>query len=541
MFSRLATSSLLSLLLACASGDLVDVPATSAADMEAGSSLQLESTGSDVSILPGMTVELAVRYRAPTGTEVRGKVVEFALAGMASGASLTPARAATNEFGVATTRLRAGNMAGTLQVRAGSDGVEPVAVQVHVGETVPSDLEVRLDYAGNRGLASYTVTALPGLRCDRALSLGVTGPIVHRIEDPREAVSFQLAPGFTASIVAWGSDDTGSRLARGCFELTAPIKEKSESAKLDVNVTLDDLPLRLQGSLDVELAVAATSSAKRCAETSQRVVQRAVSPSGGIAMFVEADYYLDAIAALLESRASSDALAQLKSARASTALSASLAPALSKQAVGPVAVGSALASLFSERGSVVRLVATLEGTALGALRSIEAQSGDGARTLPLGILPTARLNASYDDAMAELAVAELRVELGLGAYGRALLNAVRNEDAAQFFGALESAGGCREVVGPWADAQLPTICARDCAIAACERAVAELVSDVEAGLLELDASGSALTLAGSVPAHDRTGDGVVDDLGPAPLEGRWSTSDAVSGELREPSRNALTL
>jgi hypothetical protein len=36
-------------------------------------------------------------------------------------------------------------------------------------------------------------------------------------------------------------------------------------------------------------------------------------------------------------------------------------------------------------------------------------------------------------------------------------------------------------------------------------------------------------------------DGVIDDLGPAPLDGTWSTADTVSGELSEPSRNALTL
>jgi hypothetical protein len=73
--------------------------------------------------------------------------------------------------------------------------------------------------------------------------------------------------------------------------------------------------------------------------------------------------------------------------------------------------------------------------------------------------------------------------------------------------------------------------------------VGKLVGVVELALADLDASGSAITLSGRVSAHDRSDEdeGAIDDLGPARLEGGWSPSDPISGELREPARNALTL
>lgn len=535
---RLSILYVLGLLLGCASGDLTgNDRATSDG---AGHTLTIEGTGSSVAVMPGATVELAVRYVDETRAPVSGVTVDFTLTGMASGASLKPPQVVTDLQGVARTLLHAGSTPGTLQVRAATADAKPVYVMVLVGEALAAELKVGLAYAGARALASYTIAAFDGVRCEHALTLDSAEALVHRVESLDEEVHFELAPGFSTAIVAWGSDETGAPLARGCSEALAPVSGEREAPVVNVDVTLRDTSLELGGSTDIELGLNVASVMKRLSDTAARAVQRAVSPEGRYAMFGEADLYLDAIAAELAARSSADAGTKLEAARASSTLSASLAPALTKAAVGPSALAAEVAAQLADRGSLLALSSSLAGAALGPVRAWSAHSRDGSRMIALSEPPPVSLRASFDQARAELTVSELRVELGLGRYGKTLLQALRGEDERAFDEALADAAGCSTVVAPWAETQLVGICARECAVAACQRMVSELASAIEQGLGELDAPGQPLTLSGSVAVHDRTNDGLVDDLGPASLGGSWG-SDKVSGELREPSRNALAL
>jgi hypothetical protein len=270
-------------------------------------------------------------------------------------------------------------------------------------------------------------------------------------------------------------------------------------------------------------------------------VQRAVAPTGRFAMFAEADYYLDAIARSLEARGDAAALAALAASRSSSALSSSLAPALMRAGVGPLNVATKLGTLLTARGSVLLVSGSLSGLQLGTLGELTAQSADRTDSLRLPLQVPTRLDATFDEARAQLLVKELRIELEAGAYGRALIAELLVDPMLKLTSTLESSAGCAEVVAPWAEAQLKGVCDRACALATCKRSTSELLAAVQEALAQPEGPSSGVTLAGQVAAHDRTDDGVVDDLGPAELAGQWSPTDTVSGELREPTRNALTL
>lgn len=541
MSLRAPTFALLTLLGGCASAEMASAPPSDTLQPESVRTLSFESGGSAVTLLPGATVELAVRLRSVSGEPVSGMVVDFALAGMSLGGSLTPARITTDAMGLAKTKLRAGTMAGTLQVRAASEGALSTTLNVIVSAALPSEARVRVEYEGQRELASYTITAVKGESCDRALRERLSGEIVHRIEHEDEAVDLDVEPGASAAVHAWGSDETGAPLARGCVDISVPRTADQAARITNVSVPLRDVALLLDGELPIELAVTVTAPLKRLSDTLESAVDRALSPSGRYTLFSEAEYYLDAVAAELRARGQLESLSKLDAARKDAALPASLAPALTNSGRGPSALAARVGSLLAERGSLLLVSATLRGAEGGSVLAISANGDETTASLPLVAMPSLMLKARFDEARAVLRLDELRLGLGLGDYARTLLASLRESEPADFASDLREAAGCSAVFAPWAATQLATVCDQACALAACEGAVEQLYAAMERSLVEVDAAGSAISLMGAVPVHDRTDDGGVDDLGPVQLQGGWSPGGAVSGQLREPTRNALTL
>jgi hypothetical protein len=541
MSLRAPTLALLTLIGGCASAEMASDAPLDEAEVASVRTLTFESAGSKLELLPGATVDLAVRLRDALGQPVPGQTVDFALAGMSLGGSLTPARADTDAQGVARTKLRAGSMAGTLQVRAASEGADSTTVNVTVGAALPSEARVRVAYEGQRSLASYTITAIEGKTCDGALLERRSGEVVHRIEHVDESVDLDVAPGTRVAVVAWGSDETGAPLARGCEDISVPRTADQAARITNVSVALRDVPLELQGELNVELELSVAAPLKRLSETLDAAVDRALSPTGRYTLFSEAEYYLDAIATVLRTRGQLDALSRLEGARKDAALPASLAPALTNAGRGPSALAARVGSLLTERGSLLLVSATLRAAASGSVLAISANGDDTTASLSLAAMPAMSVRARFDESRAVLRLDELRLALGLGEYGRTLLSTLRASESTDFTRQLSEAAGCTQVFAPWVATQLAGMCDQACALAACDGAVQQLYGAMERALVEVDAAGSAISMVGSVPVHDRTDDGKVDDLGPVQLSGGWSPGGAVSGQLREPARNALTL
>jgi hypothetical protein len=183
--------------------------------------------------------------------------------------------------------------------------------------------------------------------------------------------------------------------------------------------------------------------------------------------------------------------------------------------------------------------------------SLVARSADGALAFDLmngsaGKEPAASIQGSYDDASAELSVTALTVSLGLGSYWRDLLDALKQSDASWYVGRLGSSAGC-DVLASWL-ASDPSVqdngaplCDAACAAQACSSALQALVNAAHTDYAALDAQYSTIRIAGQVRAHERTGDALIDDFGPAQMTGHWgNTSGSVPGDEVKASFATMT-
>ncbi len=540
MFFRLSISAFLSFVVACSSGLDADAGAGAAPVARGTLVFQGERT---VTLIPNAMTLLSVQYLDAQGMPVAGKEVDFSLTGAASGASLTPAAALTDGQGFATTKLRVGSMQADLQVRATSDDGALDHIDVSVVDVPATTLSVQVSYAGKRMLAVYTVTALNGQACAQASGADVTGDVVYTVPSSMapstdQVVKFPRSAGLAMAVLAWGKDETGAKLARGCTDVAADASSAHDDGT--VSVALSDTPMSLDGQLPLELELNLAAPTARFADAATRAVDAALSPSGGYAMFAEADYYLDAIAAQLAQQSASDAVSKLASLRSGTTLSASLSPALSKAGVGPKAVATSLGGLLASRGAALTLRTSYDAGQLAPPSGLSAMSADGTKSLSLSVQPNAPLRSRFDAGLAELLIDGLEIDLGLGSYGRALLGALDAQDAASLQSSLASASGCRDVVAAWwAKSEAAGLADASMVTAGCEQAVKNLRSAIETGLSALDDQHAMIQLNGSAQLYDRTEDGLVDDLGPSDLNGSWG-GDSVVAELRVPAKTAFT-
>ena len=520
MLLRLSLISLLAALVGCVTSDL---PAEADAFVEhAGPQLAVDSQTA-ASVLPNESVALKVRYLDATGRPAAGIPIEFALTGVAPGASLAPWRAVTDADGVAATALLVGSMPGNVEVRAATNVTSSVYMRVQVREALPTQLAVRVAYDGARDVAAYTVTALPQMHCDEALAAAVAGAVVHRFTDGAQVVDFALMPAVDSAIVAWARDDSGAQLARGCAEFSSPVSAAPDARHSELLIALDDTPLRLEGGLALQLHLNLLPSMKRVGALHQAVVRQALAP---YAQDAEAAFYTAALSQRLG----------LPSA-AFDGRRASLAARLREQDAGPTALGRQIGELLSQRGAGAQL--RLRG-ALGAsasIDSLEALATDGATTLALGLRPDLALSTTLDHDAARLVISQLRLELELGTYAKAMLAGIAASEPSEFAASIDRAAGCSAVMGPWT--QQEGLADAATGRAACLAAVQELQArfGVELDML----SRQPLTLSGSLQARDRSEDGSVDDLGPGTLEGSWVAEDRVVGDVRVPTQAVLVL
>jgi hypothetical protein len=538
MSLRITLLSLFTLLLGCSSATSPSADRT--LDTEDASVAMLSVEGERaMTMLPNAVRELSVRYRDAQGVYAAGAQVEFALtgaapgsSGAAPGSSLNPPRAVTDAQGVARTRLRVGSTPGELSVRASASNADPVYMNVSVLSAQPATLSASVRYTGARKLASYSVTAIEGLSCDEALDDGGPGEVVHTFQSPSEVVRFDLESGLPTAVVAWGRDQTGAKLARGCASFV-PTGAGNPSAS--VMVPLENTIVRWDRELTLQIELDASDPTRRLAENASAAVERSLVPTGVASTFAESDYLIATLASVLR--------VSTLSASTRNELSIALQGVLKQNAVGPRAVGRSVGELLKRTGAGL-LVETSYApeAALGPITRVSALAQDGVQVLQLAMLPKADISASFEPASAQLQIAELRVQLGLGEYALSLLRAAQADPDSTPGSQFDAASGCRTVIGPWLAARPELAAESDRAalgIAACEQAIDRLVADIASSFSALNAVSPTLRLAGTVPVQDRTEDERVDDLGPAEVSGTWGVS-AVRGEVRVPVQTALS-
>lgn len=472
------------------------------------------------------TEELVVHYRDESGGPIVGIQVDFVLMTGAPGASLWPSRAYTDAQGEARTQLRSGSTATSLRVRASALDAAPFFVDVVVRQAAVAAISAGVSYDGKRPVQDFALAALEGKRCPEAVALGASD-VIQTVATRDAVTGFRLEAGSSAALVAWALDVTGAPVARGCVEVAVP--EGDENARMSVVVPLADLPLALSDSLALPLALDVSASVARIDEAVRTAVGAQLAASAAASASAEADYYLAALArevATTESAASS----ALAAARASVA--STITTALSKARTGPRAFAALLGELLTKRGAKLAIEASYRGATSVVLDELTAVSSDGTLASALSAAPVFALrSARFEEARAALELDGLELKLGLGEYGRVLVAALGKGDASD---RLRAAAGCVDALAP----ALSGTCTPQAITRACERALTDLTSAIDGALATLDASAPTIALAGSLSVHDRSDDGVADDLGAGTLQGTWGR-DAVTVEVDRPGHVLL--
>jgi hypothetical protein len=510
--------------------------------------LRLESK-QQVNLLPGEVAMLEVRLLGQDGTPLAGHAIDFDLSDTLSGASLSAAQVATEDDGYARVELHAGTRQASFSVRVTAEGAEEVSFDVSVGDAVAPKVKVVVSYSGERTVASLSVTLVPGADCVEAANMANMASGSNGVSQVRyrldQGFEFDLSASQSYALIAAARDDTNAKLASSCIEFVAPPPTAdADEALVEKQVSIADVPLALGQGYAVTLGLDLQKPLSLLAPAASAAVSAAL-PAG--AQTRGATFYLDAVQAQL-APADADELAQL---RTGGSLDQALEALLESSESGPLRLASELSALVGRLGPSCSVQASYSTAGAGSFqveRLLALPSPELGATSKLvelgasGLTGSAALDASYDEASATLRIEALSLSLGLGSYANVLLAAAR-ADAASFAPRLAAVHGCASVGSLVTTRSLPVTPAA--ALAACEQAAASLVERVAAAWQALDAAHPSLWLSGSLMVHDRNEDGVVDDLGPAPLSGSWSTapaggpSDGVTATLGVPARSAL--
>jgi hypothetical protein len=564
--ARLALSLVAGLLVAsCAADDSAFHPRAS---LESGT---LTAVGSTVlHVLPSGHTTLRVNYsgtdrlddvefvviapEADDGDRSDGSLAEMAVP---PGASLDPPMAMIAPNGDAQTELTVGSTPGKFQVRARVAGGAPVTFDIQVREALSPTLSVWVSYDGMRDIRSHTATVLPGLTCEEALLSDKSQAEVRTEIDKNKAIPFSLGPNLSYAVVAWGRDATDAEVAAGCELHVSPITASMEEAVKSITVPLVDRPMRLLGNYPVEITLDLQASMERLQAAALDTVQAAL-PAGDEA---EARGYLNALRAYFVAAQKSeqaDAVGLLGDDVVET-----LAATLEQKAVGQLSAVRELAALLSRVGKQPSMAADYGVGVSNAMTltvgSLVARSDDGTLAFDLtnslgAKAPVASIIADYSDPKAEVNVSALTVSVGLGSYGRALIDALATAGGEGWYMPwFARAAGC-DVLAGWL-AQEETLstdgaawCDAACSEAVCSQALGQLLGKVRDGYPSLDTTHPTISLMGALSAHDRVGNDQVDDLGPSQLTGNWGkasgaeTADEVSGMLvTRPQESPLNL
>jgi hypothetical protein len=516
---------LLLVLVGCSGAEDVGEPALDATQIPQAT-LAFE-TG-DTTLLPNRELTITAVYTDATGTPQPDVLVDFSLTTSAAGASLSPSRALTDAHGSATTTLRAGSTSGNLEIRARAGSNAFAYLMVAVQPALGTTLKVGVHYAGARPVTQYTVTSVPSMTCAQALSTGLAGELSYNFSAPDQQASFSIGYGLTAAIIGWGKDATGAKLVRGCKDFTAQVTADSAAAQKLLTLELTDIDLALKAALELELEVNVTQATRRYEDACTRAVAAVVSPNAAYSMFADADYLLDAVQNTLTAMGNATGAAGLAARRTAGSLAAVLQPQLLARGVGPTAYGAAIGKALAQRSASIDARWTL-GSA--TLSSFSALSADGSQAVAFRKLPETSIVTSFQGDAATLSFDQLRIALGLGAYGQTVLASITDDERS-------ASAGCGSVFAAWWNqSALTDLVPVADAEAACDGAFKQLDSAIRSELGKLDTS-ATLSLTGSVQAHARSDDGMVDDLGPSLLSGTWG-SDAIEAEVRVPQRTAF--
>lgn len=174
-------------------------------------------------------------------------------------ASLRSRARRTDSNGIAIFNLTANTFTGRFRVVAEAPNARPVAWTVRVGKDPLGDVNVTVLYDGEMGrytppeFSRVNVQLIEG-DCSNAFlasndrRYSFTGPPISPFDGEDISVFTAVPGGISFSALAWGQNESGRNVARGCTE--GVISNGGQA--IETTVTLEDEPLEFKGVFDVD-------------------------------------------------------------------------------------------------------------------------------------------------------------------------------------------------------------------------------------------------------------------------------------------------
>ncbi|HJL18941.1 MAG TPA: hypothetical protein RMH99_24985 [Sandaracinaceae bacterium LLY-WYZ-13_1] len=488
---------------------------------------------------------IRVRY-TEEGSPVSGVPVRFALEGAAHDATLADLSLTTDVDGMVETTVQAGSVASAFRVRVSTDRAAPAHVNVSVSNQGFGPLVVRAVYDGRRTEATRRVLRVySDTGCDPPGGFPSFPDRMATLDDDEveEARWGALPAGLSYAVVGRVEGPGGAVLATACKDGV----EVTRDEETRVELRFEDARLVLDGRYDLEVSLQPSASVGAATD-------RAADGGTGLVADAAAGLYLDALEAELRDRGEDATADLLLAERASGTPDASLAGRLEDAGEGPTLAVMRFADALAERLSVVRLggplnVDALDGgeTLVGNL-DVESLEVGAVPTEPDGTPPLAldlaalelelapSIELAWGSGMDLVRVAPLEVSLPLGTLVAATVEA--EAAAVSSPGALLLDGAGCDALAAWVedDPTVSPVCERDCADAACVRALDDVAEAMSEAALAADEARDRVAVEGSVALSDEDGDLLVDHVEGRGLGGTWTgplglESDPLSADV----------
>ncbi len=454
-----------------------------------------------LSLAPGETAVITVRYTNAGGQPIPNEEARFAFDGNANDSSLDDLLVVTGADGVASTEIVAGTVPGTFRVRANVESAPPVYVDVVVGEHGFGTLDVIPEYEGDRQgtLGAVVFFDVP---CDDE-QVRLDRERYQALGDVEPAIRFLNLPAETPLTVVSRLDGRGGALLSwGCKEDVT----LDPGEVLRVRIPLQDEPLEVTGAYDTALRFSVLPLAEWLGEALSPVAEGGLSSGSRI---------LNSIARTLEA----DALRILQAERAA-GLDSLFDAVLVREDAGPRVPAQLWLTAVAESLTTLTLGAELRVGEEIILATRSLANDRGPFDLPGSTLSApVDLRATVDG---ETLVDErLLIQIAGGDLARGVAMQVAEDLSADLD--LEdwfvAASHCDRVDTPSRE-----VCDEDCAQAACEQSARELYGEFLTVLDSTNESWAGITLAGSLQFSDDSGDLIADEIA-GPLRGQWQTQD----------------
>jgi hypothetical protein len=477
--------------------------------------------------------DFEVQYREADGTPISDQTVTFALEGNAHDASLSAFEATTRSDGRASGTLTAGSTAAAFRIRISAAHAASIHIDVSVSDVGFGDIAVTVvDGVEGRDVDRFVVRLYAEAFCDD-VDLEDTPPAREVVaSEDMTALLSSLPADLTYAVVARAEGAAGGALGWGCADT-----EVEADGQVDVEITVVNVPLKVEGTYEGRLQVEAEVTSAMAADVVETAGDALLSTSGG-----DADLLLDAIQAYLHAE---DPDLALIFAEQRELMEPDLADALDADGVGGhLAVEEVADALWAALGSFhvlgpLQLDASNEDEpASWHIDQLEVAHADTAQLLPLPEME-AQMDVVLHLDRDEVDLLSLQVPLPLGNLAIAVLRSL-TRDGEALAEAFWTRVGCDTLIrwvqeGPVAIG----MCDAECAEVACPTAGAWLVAAMEDAAAGLTASHGQLGFDAPVTdgtLTDTDGDGTADQVAFPPLSGLWTAAgngagDTVSGVL----------